>query len=56
MENEIIKTLIRTGALGVVLAWALFQNQTLVSRVIETNNQTVKVLTELTAEIRELRK
>ena len=55
MESEIMKTLVRTGAIGAVLVWALIQNQTLVGRVIDTNAQTVKVLTELTSEIRQLR-
>jgi hypothetical protein len=55
MESEIIKTVIRTGALGAVLAWALYQNQILVDKVIETNKNTVTVLAQMTFELQRIK-
>lgn len=52
---EIYKVILQGGVLGGVLAWALWQNQKLVSKVISVVEKNSEVLTGLTAIIHEVK-
>ena len=55
MEHETLNTILKSGLLGAIAAWALWQNARLVGKIISVAEATVAVLTELKNAINELR-
>ena len=51
LDPEMKKTLVRSGILGLVLAWALWQNQLLTWKVISVSESTIEVLTEISGKL-----
>ena len=54
LDPEMKKTLVRSGILGLVLAWALWQNQLLTWKVIQVSESTIGVLTEISGKLSNL--
>ncbi len=47
MESELLKAIVSSGPLGLVLAYALWQNNKMVKTIIEIVKNNTKAMTEL---------